>query len=112
MSCTDRRLAIAAGLAALLLSPAAQAAGAKPVVHTVVIDKMLFTPARIDAKPGDVIEWVNKDMFVHSATAADKSFDLELKVGARARTVVKTPGAVKFRCRYHPGMTGEIRVAP
>jgi plastocyanin len=112
MRCTDRRLLVVAGLAALLLAPAAGAAAAKPVVHTVVIDKMTFAPVRIDARPGDVVEWVNKDMFVHSATAADKAFDLELKVGARARTVVKKPGVVDYRCRYHPGMKGEIRVAP
>jgi plastocyanin len=116
MTCTDRRFAVASVmLAAVLLAvPAAAAApkakaAQKAAVHTVVIADMKFGPVVIEARPGDVVEFVNKDMFRHTATAKDKSFDVDLKPGATGRVTVKTSTA--FTCRFHPGMTGEIRVA-
>lgn len=71
---------------------------------------MAFGPAPARLRVGDVIEWVNNDIFVHSATARDKSFDLELKPKARVRMTLKQPGIVDFYCRYHPGMTGKLAV--
>jgi plastocyanin len=60
---------------------------------------------------GDTIEWVNNDIFFHSATAKDKSFDVELKPKAHARVVLKTTGWIAFYCRHHPAMTGTLVVA-
>jgi plastocyanin len=118
MICTDRRVTVAGLMlaAVLVAAPAGAAAprskpAAAPAVHTVVIDDMKFGPVVIEAKAGDVVEWVNKDMFRHTATARDKSFDVDLKPGASGRVTLKTGGVVKFFCRFHPGMTGEIRVS-
>ena len=80
-------------------------------VHRITIDKMVFGPAPTSVRPGDVILWVNKDMFKHTATARDRSFDVELPSGAEARTVVRQAGTFKFYCRYHPGMTGVLTVS-
>jgi plastocyanin len=90
-----------------MMSPAAAA----PRVHTVVIDKMAFGPAPSGLRVGDVVLWVNKDMFRHTATARDKSFDVDLAAGASARTVVKRAGTFRYFCRYHPGMIGQMVVA-
>ena len=72
---------------------------------------MAFGAAPAGLRVGDVLEWVNNDIFVHSATARDKSFDLELKPKARVQITLKQAGTVAFYCRYHPGMTGKLAVA-
>jgi plastocyanin len=77
----------------------------------VVIQKMAFGPAPTGVRAGDVIIWVNKDMFRHTATARDRSFDVDLPPGKTARTVVRKPGPVSYYCKYHPGMTGRIVAA-
>jgi plastocyanin len=65
-------------------------------------------PAGLHA--GDRIVWLNKDMFRHTATAKDGSFDVDLKPGAKGTTVVKA-GAILVTCRYHPGMRAMLKVA-
>ncbi len=99
--------------AAMLLTPLAlpSSAAAKPTVHTVVMDKMVFAKAPTGVRVGDVIVWVNKDIFQHTATARDRSFDVDLAPGKSARTVVRKTGLVNYYCRYHPGMTGRMVVA-
>jgi plastocyanin len=102
-----RRLLLALAGAAIVAVPASAA----PKVYTVTIQQMAFGALPAGLRVGDVIEWVNNDIFVHSATARDKSFDLELKPKAHARMVVKKAGRFAFYCRYHPGMTGTLVVA-
>ncbi len=38
----------------------------------VTIDKVAYGPADISAHVGDTIEWSNKDIVAHTATARDK----------------------------------------
>ena len=102
-----RRLLLALAGAAIAAVPAS----ASPKVYTVTIRDMAFGLLPAGLKVGDVIEWVNADIFVHSATARDKSFDLELKPKAHVRMTLKQAGIVAFYCRYHPGMTGKLVVA-
>jgi plastocyanin len=80
-------------------------------VHVIEIRAMAFGPAPAGLKVGDAIEWVNADIFRHTATASDRSFDVDLIPKARKRTVLRTAGAVAFYCRFHPGMTGSLAVA-
>ena len=105
---TLSRRALSGGLAAGLLWPVV--ARAAPKVHTVVIDKMAFGPGPVGVRAGDTIVWVNRDILRHTATARDKSFDVDLAPGASGRTVVRKAGAVAYFCRFHPGMTGRIAV--
>ena len=95
---------------ALLAAPvlAAVPAAAAPAVHTVVIDRMKFGPLPSKLRSGDVILWVNRDLFRHSATARDGSFDIDLPARASGRTVVKRNGGIPFFCKYHPGMKGVL----
>ena len=94
---------------AVLLMPSPPASAA-PRTHMVVIDGMKFGPVPAALHPGDRIVWVNKDMFRHTATAKDGSFDVDLQPGARATSVVRKPGAISVVCRYHPGMRAMLKV--
>ncbi len=84
---------------------------AAPKVYTVSIKDMAFGAPPSGLHVGDTIEWVNNDIFRHSVTAKDKSFDLDLAPQAHGRVTLKKPGSVSFYCRYHPGMTGTLTVA-
>lgn len=95
-------------LAALLLSPPAAAA---PQSYVVVIDKMKYGTLPTDAKVGDMIVWDNRDMFRHSATAGDGSFNIDLVAGAKGKIVLRKAGAIAFTCKYHPGMHGVLQVS-
>lgn len=109
-----RNLALAAAAAAAFLPIyAARAEAAEPAAaktYTVTIDKMAFGATPTGLRVGDVIEWVNADLYPHSATANDGAFDVNLLPKARGRTVVGKVGEVSFYCRYHPSMTGKLLV--
>lgn len=99
----------AIALAVLLLpSPPAMAA---PRTHVILIDKMKFGPIPNDLHAGDRIMWVNKDLFRHTATARDGSFNVDLPPGARGVAILKKPGAFAVTCRYHPGMRAMLKVS-
>ena len=102
--------ALIASTAASLLLPCPAAAA--PQTHVVVMDKMKFLSVPAKVRTGDVILWVNRDMFRHTATAKNGSFNIDLAPGARGKTVVRGAGAINFICKYHPGMRGVLRVAP
>ena len=90
---------------------AASPAAAKPHTYTVTIDKMKFGTSRTGLHVGDRIVWDNHDIFQHSATAKDKSFDVDLPVGKKGTTVLRKAGDIAFVCKYHPGMKGTLKVA-
>src|SRR5690348_8960403 len=100
----------AVALIAVIMLAAAPAAGRAPQSHTIVIDKMKFGQLPGALHRGDTIVWVNRDLFRHSATAANHSFDVDLPAGKSVRMVVKGTGAIPFVCKYHPGMRGVLRV--
>ncbi|MCM8731695.1 cupredoxin domain-containing protein [Hephaestia sp. GCM10023244] len=108
----DRR-ALCAAVLLVAASPLVGAAAAPPApkTYTVIIDKMKFGPVPSGLHVGDTIVWVNRDLFRHTATARDHSFDVDLPPGKSGRTVLKRPGAVAFWCKFHPGMKGQLAVA-
>jgi len=96
----------------LSLAPSASsAAGAARKVHVIVMDKLKIGPVPAGLRVGDTIRWVNKDMFRHTATARDGSFNVDLQPGASGTTKLTKAGVIPFFCRYHPGMTGHLTVA-
>jgi len=97
--------------AALLLLVAPSMAAAAPRTHVVAIEKMKFGALPADVRAGDTIIWDNRDMFRHTATARDGSFNVDLPAGAKGKTVVRKAGAIAFMCKYHPGMRGVLKVA-
>jgi plastocyanin len=102
-------LSLAVAAAVLALPPASPAAAA-PKVHTVVIDKMKFGPAPAGIRAGDMIIWINRDFLKHTATARDKSFNVELPPKSSGKTMIRHSGKIAFYCIYHPGMTGLLEV--
>lgn len=103
-------LTLSATLGMLAVTDAARAAP-QPKLHTIVINKMAYGPAPAGVRAGDVIQWVNKDLFRHTATARDKSFNVDLKPGAVGRTRVTKTGAIDYYCIFHPGMKGRVVAA-
>jgi plastocyanin len=97
-----------AGIAALLLASAPAAAA--PRTYMIVIQKLKFGPLPAQLQKGDRIVWVNRDFLLHSATAADHSFDVDLPAGAKGTMVLTKSGSIPFVCRYHPGMRGVLQV--
>jgi plastocyanin len=101
-------VAFAAG-AALLLPMSAPAAAA-PRTFVVVIDKMKFGAVPPGLKAGDAVIWDNRDIFRHTATAKDGSFNVDLPAGKKGKTVLGKTGKFAFSCKYHPGMGGVLKV--
>lgn len=102
-----RRTVLAAISAALLWATAAAAA---PRVHRVVMKGMAFGAIPSDLRRGDVVEWVNEDLFRHTATAAEAGFDVDLAPGKTGRAELRKAGTFAIRCRFHPGMTARMVV--
>jgi len=101
------RLAIATLVFGASLASAAMAAD-----YTIVLDKMKFGPLPAELHPGDTITWKNDDIFRHSATARDKSFDIDLPSKSEVKMTVAAAGPVEFYCKFHPGMKGTLVVTP
>ena len=99
---------VAISILAIALAAACPAAAA---VVKVEMKGIGFAPIKISAKVGDTIEWTNRDFVVHSATARDKSWDVDTPPNKSGRTAMKKAGKIAYYCRYHPNMTGEIDVA-
>lgn len=76
----------------------------------VVIEHFAYSPARVLARPGDTLVFVNRDIVPHTATAADGAWDTgELGHDARGRVTVPAAGG-RFVCGFHPDMAGELVV--
>jgi len=84
---------------------------AKGQTLRVTIDKMAFAPVEIQAKPGDTIEWINNDVFAHTATVKG-GFEVMLPPKKSGSVVMEQAGAVDYYCRFHPNMKGRIVVRP
>src|SRR5665213_2690832 len=95
-------------VAATARHPSAKPAAKAPAV--IVIDKMAFGPAPAGLHVGDTVQWANHDIFLHSATATDHSFDLQLKPGATGQIVLTHAGTIGYTCKYHPAMKGQLVV--
>jgi plastocyanin len=65
----------------------------------------------VQAHVRDTIRWVNRDMFQHSATAKDGSFDVDLPPGTSGSARLTRAGTIQYYCRYHPGMAGRLDVS-
>ena len=101
---------VPAVVAGLLLT--AIGTGAPAAEYQIVVANMKFGSPPNSLRMGDVIVWRNDDIFRHTATARDASFDIDLPAKSQARTTIKRVGAVEFYCRFHPMMTGKLNILP
>ena len=86
------------------------ARGHNGTVH-VTIENLAFTPSEIEVKPGETIEWTNMDAFAHTATAKG-GWEVMIPPGQVATHVATDDDGVDYYCRYHPNMTGRIKIVP
>ena len=79
-------------MAALLFGAIAVPAQAAAIQITMT--DLVFAPAEVSAKVGDTIEWINKDVFAHTATARNGDFDVTTPPKKTVTSVLKKAGTV------------------
>jgi plastocyanin len=103
---------VAIAVASLALAGAAPSPDA-PAPKSYVISMQItgFEPTALTVKAGDRITWINKDLFPHTATADDKSFDSKSVAPAGTWTYLGgEPGVHTYICTFHPTMKASITV--
>lgn len=90
----------------------AMAVPAHAATIQVVMENLVISPAAASAKVGDTIEWVNKDVLAHTATARNGDFDVTLPPKKSVTLVLKKAGDVEYYCRFHPNMKATLTIAP
>jgi plastocyanin len=104
---SGRRVLLALALALTVFAVPAHAATIQ-----IVMQDLVFAPADVSAKVGDTIEWVNKDVFAHTATARNGDFDVSLPPKKTVTSVLNKAGTVEYYCRFHPNMKAVLKIAP
>ena len=99
-----------AAVVSLALAGAAATTG-QPKTFVVSMQIAGFEPAMLTVKRGDRVEWVNQDLFPHTATSDDKTFDSHSVAPAGTWTFVAgKAGTYTYACTFHPTMKGTIKV--
>jgi len=102
----------AASAAAGFLPRLALSMEGKPRRLVVEIEKLRFHPQRIEARIGDTVTWINRDIAPHTATARGDAWDTgKLAKGESAILTVTREMAGEYYCRFHPAMKGELVVS-
>ena len=86
---------------------------ASPLAGEVVkvpISDLVFSPAEVTVHVGDTVEWDNADFVDHTATAKDGDWDVAIAAGKTGRVELNRTGTIAYYCRFHPNMTGTIKV--
>jgi len=96
-------------VAALLLATSFPAHAA---TIQITMDNLVIAPADASAKVGDTIEWINKDVFAHTATARTGDWDISLPGKQSGILILKKAGTVEYFCRFHPNMRATLTVQP
>jgi len=101
-------------LLALILAPLGLASlPAHAATVQIVMDKLVFAPAETQAKVGDTIEWINKDILAHTATAtAGDAWNVIIAPSKTEKLVLQKAGTIDYFCKYHPNMKGRVVVTP
>ena len=100
---------IVAIVAALTL---AMSVSADAATIQITMENLVISPAEASAKVGDTIEWINKDIFAHTATARNGDWDVTIPPNKTVTSVLKKAGTVEYYCRFHPNMKATLVVAP
>src|ERR1700681_1987470 len=76
------------------------------------MENLVISPAEATAKVGDTIEWINKDIFAHTATARSGDWDVTMPPKKTVTLILKTAGTVEYYFRFHPNMKATLTVTP
>jgi plastocyanin len=80
-----------------------------PVVAHVAMKNMKFSPATIEIKKGDTVEWRNDDITTHTATSA--TFDSgSIDPDKSWRHTFSDAGSFPYSCTFHPDMKAAVTV--
>lgn len=83
----------------------------RATVHTVVVEGVKFTSESLTVNRGEMIVWVNKDFFPHTATAQGGTFDSRSIAAGKSRRFTATrTGVFPYLCTLRPSMTGTVIV--
>jgi plastocyanin len=99
-----------AALAAFALGGLLPALAVSGKTIEVRMKDLVFGPAEVHAHVGDMIEWINDDILVHTATARSGAWDFNLPRGSKQRLALNKTGSFDYFCRLHPNMKGRIVV--
>ena len=95
---------------------AALTAGVSVSAHSATIqismENLVVSPAAATAKVGDTIEWINKDIVAHTATARNGDWDVTIPPKKTIPLVLTKAGTIDYYCRFHPNMKATLTVAP
>ena len=97
-------------IVAALMVGASISAGAATI--QISMEDLVISPAEASAKVGDTIEWINKDIFAHTATARNGDWDVTIPPKKTVTLVLKKAGTTDYYCRFHPNMKATLTVAP
>ena len=100
-------LSIVAALALGVMSVSAHAATVQ-----ITMENLVISPAEASAKVGDTVEWINKDIFAHTATAQNGDWDVTMPPKKTVTSVLKKAGTIEYYCRFHPNMKATLTVTP
>jgi plastocyanin len=78
----------------------------------ITMENLVIAPAQVSVKVGDTIEWINKDVLAHTATARNGDWDVMLPAKKSGTLVLKKPGTIEYYCRFHPNMKATLTVEP
>lgn len=76
----------------------------------ITINDLDFAPSTVTVHVGDTVEWINKDIVEHTATARNGAFDVSTPKGRPASARMSAIGRMEYFCRLHPNMVGVINV--
>jgi plastocyanin len=99
-------------LIAIALTLGAVAVPAHAATIQVVMENLVISPAEATAKVGDTVEWINKDIFAHTATARNGDFDVTMPPKKTVTSVLKKAGTIEYYCRFHPNMKAVLKIEP
>jgi plastocyanin/uncharacterized membrane protein len=78
----------------------------------VIIKNFRFQPAQLSVRPGESIEFKNEDIYAHTVTADDGSFDSGLiQPGSTWTLTLAKAGTVAYHCAPHPNMKATLVAA-
>ena len=97
-------------IVAVLVSGMSVSAHAETI--QISMENLVISPAEATAKVGDTIEWINKDIFVHTATARSGDWDVTMPPKKTVTLVLKKVGTMDYYCRFHPNMKATLTVTP
>lgn len=78
---------------------------------TVRIKGFAYTPAKLTARVGAKVTWIDEDASNHTVTFSTGPGDLgNVDEGGAVSATFEQPGTYAYVCQYHPNMKGTIAV--